>query len=37
MSLLHVDNMAMFHIIRNIVSAKPELMQELRRLHHILV
>ena len=37
MILLHVDNMAVFHIIRNMVSAKPELMQELPRLHHILV
>ena len=37
MLLLHVDNMAVFHIISNMVSAKPELMEELRLLHQLLV
>lgn len=35
--LLHVDNMAVVHIISNIVSAKTELMVELRRLHQVMV
>lgn len=35
--LLHVDNMAVCHIISNMVSASQELMKELRLLHQVLV
>lgn len=34
--LLHVDNMAVFYIVNNMVSSSPVLMSELRRLHHLL-
>lgn len=35
--LLHVDNMAVFYIVNNMVSSNPALMSELRRLHSLLV
>ena len=35
--LIHIDNMAVFHIISNMVSSNQELMTELRRLHRLLV
>lgn len=31
--LLHIDNMAAFYILNNMVSSSPSLMVELRRLH----
>lgn len=35
--MLHVDNIGVFHILSNIVSANPALVSELRRRHHLLV